>query len=140
MPSSIYDWHGVYGHPDHVQVHRVGRRAAEIAGTPRVLEATMNRDAMSSSPSRPGRRTSTRTVPPTTATRSAPRKPSCAGAVDVSGYLGRKREALACHASQVSDAGMMLQMPDDFFAKAFGTEWYIEPDVGAGLTWAWPFA
>ena len=41
---TIYDDHGGYGHPDHVQVHRVGRRAAELAGTPRVYEATMDRD------------------------------------------------------------------------------------------------
>ena len=31
---TIYDWHGNYGHPDHIQVHRVGHRAAELAGTP----------------------------------------------------------------------------------------------------------
>ena len=28
----IYDEHGGYGHPDHVKVHDVGRRAAEQAG------------------------------------------------------------------------------------------------------------
>src|SRR5438477_911331 len=39
-----YDNNGVYGHPDHIQVHRVGVRAAELAGTPEVFEATMNRD------------------------------------------------------------------------------------------------
>src|SRR5918995_112630 len=32
---TIYDENGVYGHPDHVQVHRVGTRAAALAGTPR---------------------------------------------------------------------------------------------------------
>ena len=42
----IYDWHGGYGHPDHVQVHRVGHRAADLAGTPRRFESTYNRDAM----------------------------------------------------------------------------------------------
>ena len=42
-----YDWHGGYGHPDHVQVHRVLHRGAELAARPpRVLESTMNRDAM----------------------------------------------------------------------------------------------
>ncbi len=41
---TIYDDHGNYGHPDHIQVHRVGVRAAELAGTPRVYEATANRD------------------------------------------------------------------------------------------------
>ena len=29
---TIYDDNGGYGHPDHIQVHRVGRRAAELAG------------------------------------------------------------------------------------------------------------
>ena len=44
---TIYDWHGTYGHPDHVKVHRVGRRAAELVDHPmRTLEATANRDAM----------------------------------------------------------------------------------------------
>src|SRR5262245_53409990 len=42
----MYDWHGGYGHPDHVQVHRVGHRAADLAGTPRRFESTFNRDAM----------------------------------------------------------------------------------------------
>jgi LmbE family N-acetylglucosaminyl deacetylase len=41
---TVYDAHGGYGHPDHIQVHRVGVRAAELAGTARVYEATMNRD------------------------------------------------------------------------------------------------
>ena len=40
----LYDWHGGYGHPDHIQVHRVGHRAADLAGTPRRFEATYNRD------------------------------------------------------------------------------------------------
>ncbi len=34
-----------------------------------------------------------------------------------------ERDALASHASQVSDAGEMLKMPDDIFAVAFGMEW-----------------
>ena len=42
---TVYDDHGGYGHPDHVQVHRVGVRAAELAGTPRVYESTANRDS-----------------------------------------------------------------------------------------------
>src|SRR5690606_3129097 len=41
----VYDEHGNYGHPDHVQVHRVGVAAAALAGTPQVLEATMSREA-----------------------------------------------------------------------------------------------
>ena len=41
-----YDWHGGYGHPDHVKVHHATRRAAELAGTPRYLEGTLNRDSI----------------------------------------------------------------------------------------------
>jgi len=32
---TVYDPHGNYGHPDHVQVHVVGVRAAQLAGSPR---------------------------------------------------------------------------------------------------------
>src|ERR1700712_6009611 len=40
---TVYDVHGGYGHPDHVQVHLVGVLAARMAGTPVVLEATVDR-------------------------------------------------------------------------------------------------
>ena len=46
--------------------------------------------------------------------------------VDVSADIDSKRAALACHASQTSDVGMMLQMPPEIFAQWFGTEFYIE--------------
>ena len=42
---TIYDWHGNYGHPDHIAVHRVGLAASRLVPGVRVLEATMNRDA-----------------------------------------------------------------------------------------------
>ena len=43
---SIYDDHGTYGHPDHVKVHHVGVKAADLVGLApdRVFEATVNRD------------------------------------------------------------------------------------------------
>lgn len=43
---TVYDDNGGYGHPDHIQVHRVGMRAAELAGTARVYRSTMNCDHM----------------------------------------------------------------------------------------------
>ncbi|HET6953566.1 MAG TPA: PIG-L family deacetylase, partial [Acidimicrobiales bacterium] len=36
----VYDEFGIYGHPDHVQVHRVGLRAAAAAGVETVYHAT----------------------------------------------------------------------------------------------------
>ena len=43
-----------------------------------------------------------------------------------------KRQALAAHASQVTDIGMFLAMPDEVFDRFFGTEWFIEPGAGSG--------
>src|SRR5579862_9015588 len=41
-----YDENGGYGHPDHIQVHRVGLRAASLAETGRVFMATINRERL----------------------------------------------------------------------------------------------
>src|SRR6478735_6259300 len=41
-----YDANGGYGHRDHVKVHEVGARAAELAQTPRLLQATVPRDTI----------------------------------------------------------------------------------------------
>ena len=60
--------------------------------------------------------------------------------VDVSGDIESKRAALACHASQMSDVGMMLQMPPEIFLAWFGTEFYIEPGRAPGMVDGWPFA
>lgn len=43
---TIYDDIGGYGHPDHIQVHRVGKRAGELAGVPVVAQGTINRDTI----------------------------------------------------------------------------------------------
>ena len=40
---TAYDENGVYGHPDHIQVNRVGVRAGAIAGTPKVYLQTVNK-------------------------------------------------------------------------------------------------
>lgn len=136
----VYDWHGVYGHPDHVQVHRVGSRAAEIAGTARVLEATMNRTVMAAYAEKMGMDDFDPNGPADDGNPFGTPEDELHWGVDVNGYLERKREALACHASQVSDAGEMLKMPEEVFALAFGMEWFREPARDPGLQVAWPFA
>jgi LmbE family N-acetylglucosaminyl deacetylase len=136
----VYDWHGVYGHPDHVQVHRVGTRAAEIAGTPRVLEATMNRTQLIEYADKMGMDDFDPAGPADDGNPFGTLEEELHWGVDVGDYLARKRAALSCHASQVSDAGEMLKMPDDIFALAFGWEWFREPGRQPGLRLAWPFA
>ena len=48
-----------------------------------------------------------------------------------------KQAAIACHASQVTDTGVFLAMTEEVFARAFSTEWYIEPGRGGGLRDGW---
>jgi LmbE family N-acetylglucosaminyl deacetylase len=130
-----YDDHGNYGHPDHIQVHRVGKRAAELAQTPLVYEATMNRDAilrgmrerrdeweaMEAEGRGPGIDENTDMGSP---------EAIITHAVDVSGYVDLKRQAMQCHESQISPDDFFLAMPLEAFANAFGTEWFIREGAG----------
>ena len=135
---TVYDWHGVYGHPDHIKVHQVGLRAAEIAGTPRIFQMSMNRDSIVEL------QRAARDMGQSLGGDEAEFDPSGAAddgnpfgsaadeltlAVDVTGYVRQKRAALGCHRSQITDTSFFQQMPDEIFALAFGTEWYIEYGV-----------
>ncbi len=140
-----YDWHGGYGHPDHVKVHPVVHRAAELARRrPRLLESTMNRDAV--------RRAYQAAVAAGQANEAFdPDQPMDDGnplgtpeseitwQVDVSGYLAQRRAALEAHRSQATDIEGMLGVPEDVFAMMFGTEHYIEPGAASGMRVGWPF-
>jgi LmbE family N-acetylglucosaminyl deacetylase len=130
---TAYDENGNYGHPDHIQVHRVGLRAAELADVPRVFMATVNRDhLLELMASEEG----------ATLLADQDERPSVDNlgvaeerittAVDVSGYLDHKRRAMQAHGSQISDSSFFLAMPPEAFASIWGTEWYIR--VGAPVT------
>jgi LmbE family N-acetylglucosaminyl deacetylase len=128
---TCYDDNGGYGHPDHIQVHRVGLRAAELAGTPRVYQNTMNRDHMMR-----GWRTWSDFATPDIADQPEFGKPESVitAAVDVGAYLDAKRAAMRAHASQISEESFFLALPDDAFRYAFGTEWFIRDGQGPGIT------
>jgi LmbE family N-acetylglucosaminyl deacetylase len=141
---TIYDWHGGYGHPDHIQVHRVGRRAAELVadGLPalRVLESTMNRDEMRRGLELAGEMGADFGPEGDDGDSFDPDGPMDDGnpmgtpeseitlGVDVTDYIAQKRAALTAHRSQVTDQSFFLQMPPEMFAHAFGREWFIEHD------------
>jgi LmbE family N-acetylglucosaminyl deacetylase len=128
---TAYDAHGNYGHPDHIQVHRVGLRAAALAGTDRVFMATTNRDhllGLADAAAELGlamdeeQREFVKDLGVLAS--------EITTAVDVSGYLGHKRRAMEAHASQIHDTSFFLSMPPEAFAVVWGVEWYIR--VGAG--------
>jgi len=128
---TVYDNHGGYGHPDHVQVHRVGVRAAELAGTRRVYESTMNRDYIRTLiEQRAGEMPDTPDAPDAAQMDDFGSPESIiTTTVDVRDFVDRKREAMAAHASQIPAESFFLAMPPDAFRQAFGAEWFIRRDA-----------
>ncbi len=126
---TCYDERGGYDHPDHIQVHRVAKRAAELAGTPRLYASTIDKDEVAEFLRRsraslehiedipdpddfdlgmPGELITTR--------------------IDVSDVLTEKRAAMAAHASQIPETSFFMTLPDDWFRDFFGTEVYMRLD------------
>ena len=130
---TVYDDHGGYGHPDHIQVHRVGMRAAEMAGTPRVFQSTMNRDQIKRGRAEAARQAGGETEIPELGEDFGTAEADLTTAVDVSPYVTHKRQAMRAHASQISDESFFLAMPDEQFALAFGTEWFIHVGAPPGI-------
>lgn len=128
-----YDVHGAYGHRDHIRVHEVGARAAELTGI-RVLEATVPRELVGMVAS------------PVLLLRLIVRHD--AGAfrtgftpwaaithrVNVGRYARQKQAALAAHHSPLSGNGrsarafrMLARIPVPLFRLLLGREWFAEP-------------
>ncbi|GAA4480873.1 PIG-L family deacetylase [Rhodococcus olei] len=129
---TIYDANGGYGHPDHIQVHRVGVRAADLAGVGRVYEAAVNRDHMKrmiqANPA-----WTDEAQPPDVDSLGLP-EDQITTVVDVSGQIEAKRAAMVAHATQVGDFGPFLQMPVEVLTSAFGTEWFRRRGMPDGYT------
>jgi LmbE family N-acetylglucosaminyl deacetylase len=126
---TVYDDFGNYGHPDHIQVHRVGVRAAELAGVSRVYESTLDQDYF-------------RDVFKRSAELGIPEVPNTDGAdaeefqmgkpghlittrVDVRPHLEAKRRSMQAHASQIAETSFFLALPPPAFEAMWGTECYI---------------
>jgi LmbE family N-acetylglucosaminyl deacetylase len=132
-----YDPQGGYGHRDHVKVHQVGARAAEITGV-RVLEATLPRELITSvfGPMRLlglVARDDPNNIPAGFTPRSA-----ITHRVNVRRFASQKRAALAEHRSFVRGSGRasrlaraMVALPVPVFGLLFGREWFAEPGGAA---------
>ena len=128
-----YDAGGGYGHPDHRHVHKVARHAFAAAGTPVLLEATVDR-----------RRLRAALVLMRLAGRFLPRLPLGSAAeaycavqeithtIDGRRHWRQKRAALRAHASQ-AEGGLGLRtvallgrLPGPVFRLVAGREWFLE--------------
>jgi LmbE family N-acetylglucosaminyl deacetylase len=139
-----YDSQGGYGHRDHVRVHQVGARAAQLAGV-RVVEATVPRERVA------------RLAGLLLLARLVKRhrldemrgygtpQSAITHRVDVRRYAAQKRAALAAHQTAVSGRGRTARLfraltrsPLPVFRIACGTEWFAEPGGWTGELVAGP--
>ncbi|MBU2668084.1 PIG-L family deacetylase [Actinoplanes bogorensis] len=128
-----YDSRGGYGHPDHVQVHHVVRRAAAMAGTRLLLEATIDRHRLRAVLGllRAGGRLLPRLPLAGAAIAYTPRE-QITHTVDVRRYARVKRAALRAHVSQTRGPGirtvaLLARLPMPLFHLVAGREWFVEP-------------
>jgi N-acetyl-1-D-myo-inositol-2-amino-2-deoxy-alpha-D-glucopyranoside deacetylase len=92
-----YDANGFYGHPDHIQAHRVAWRAFELAGAggPVKFYAT-----------------------------AAPESGQVTTEVDASAYLERKLEAMRAHATQITVSAPFFALSNNVKQEALGVEYF----------------
>lgn len=134
-----YQPNGGYGHRDHVRVHHVGRRAAQIAATPRVLEATMPRELLARVADvarllrlpAPYEREVVRTA-------YAPGS-SITHRINVFRFARQKRDALVAHRSQIGASAsaarllaILRRLPPQVAGLMLGREWFVDPDLPPG--------
>ena len=138
---TIYDANGVYGHPDHIQVHRVGVRAAELAGTPTVYESTMDRDAVTEFMAIAAEAMDPVEAAEAVASLDMETFGTPAALVttvgDVTAHLDRQRDAMAAHASQIAETSFFLKMDAEMFRKVWGAEWYVRRGAPEGTREDW---
>ena len=155
-----YDAFGGYGHPDHVQTHRVALLAAEAcnvaalypeAGAPwrvrKVYLGSFPRSAIF----RAAKEFAARGLPSPfgeferveDVVMGVPDE-DLGAVIDVRDYLDRKMDALHQHSSQLDPTSFFLNTPEEFAEEVFGHEWYVrhrsdvpatgvEEDLFAGL-------
>jgi LmbE family N-acetylglucosaminyl deacetylase len=145
-----YDANGFYGHPDHIQAHRITMAAAEATGIPdKVYFTAIPKSAL---PEFEAMMAEAGVDMPeeTTATEGEREGPEfgtddelIAAVVDCAPFVDAKYDALAAHASQTEDI-FFLRLGRELFDRFFGQEAFVravdrtgapvpEADLFAGL-------
>jgi N-acetyl-1-D-myo-inositol-2-amino-2-deoxy-alpha-D-glucopyranoside deacetylase len=125
QPDAVvsYDANGFYGHPDHIQAHRVTRRALELAGRDVRLYATaMPRSVLARAVELPADSWFVRN---TGLSVSVP-DDQVTAEVDGSAYLAAKREAMRAHETQITVDGDYFALSDDVGQRILAAEYYTQ--------------
>jgi LmbE family N-acetylglucosaminyl deacetylase len=134
-----YDANGGYGHPDHVKLHHVARRAAALAGTPRLLEATVPRDTICRALDLAAK---IYRFPPefdrSSFDRAFSARSEITHRINVRRHIRAKRASMRAHASQASADGeadrtlaAFLRIPRPLYDLVFGREWFVDATAAA---------
>jgi N-acetyl-1-D-myo-inositol-2-amino-2-deoxy-alpha-D-glucopyranoside deacetylase len=116
-----YDANGFYGHPDHIQAHRVTMRAHELAAPNARLYATaMPRSVLKERLELPANSPFTRSDD---VTASVP-DDQVTTTVDAGAYLDAKLAAMRAHTTQITVDAPYYALSNDLGQRASGTEYY----------------
>jgi N-acetyl-1-D-myo-inositol-2-amino-2-deoxy-alpha-D-glucopyranoside deacetylase len=139
-----YDANGFYGHPDHIQAHRVAWRAFELAGgaVSKFYATAIPRSALAEAMAllQDGQGGGGREIGGTDFSRveSLDDLPfgtddeNVTTAIDASGYLDAKLAAMRAHATQIAVDSPFFALSDMVGQRALGTEYYT---LLAGPAW-----
>jgi N-acetyl-1-D-myo-inositol-2-amino-2-deoxy-alpha-D-glucopyranoside deacetylase len=136
-----YDQFGGYGHPDHIQAHRVAMYAAQLAAVPSYRQdlgepwdiAKIYWGAMSESRMREGLRLLREAGDTTSFEGMDPDGPlppfvtsddNLACAVDAQDYVDRKMAAMAAYPTQIQTDGPFFALSNNVGSTAWGIEYY----------------
>jgi N-acetyl-1-D-myo-inositol-2-amino-2-deoxy-alpha-D-glucopyranoside deacetylase len=117
-----YDADGFYGHPDHIQAHRVAWRARELTGgTAKFYATAMPRSVLAEAVELPADSWFKRA---TDLSVSVP-DGQVTTEIDAAPYLTVKLAAMAAHETQITVDGEFYALSDEVGRRALGSEYYM---------------
>ena len=116
-----YNANGFYGHPDHIQAHRVTRRAVELAARETKFYATaIPRSVLAEAVKLPE---DSWFIPAEDLSVATP-DDQVTTAIDAAKYLDAKLAAMRAHETQITVDGEFFALSNDLGQRALGTEYY----------------
>jgi N-acetyl-1-D-myo-inositol-2-amino-2-deoxy-alpha-D-glucopyranoside deacetylase len=118
-----YDADGFYGHPDHIQAHRVTRRAHELTGgTAKFYATALPRTAAAQAVELPA---DSWFIRATDLSVSVP-DDQVTTEIDGSAYLDAKREAMRAHETQITVDGDYFALSNEIGQRILAAEYYTQ--------------
>jgi N-acetyl-1-D-myo-inositol-2-amino-2-deoxy-alpha-D-glucopyranoside deacetylase len=118
-----YGANGFYGHPDHIQAHRVTRRARDLAGGTAKLYATaLPRSVAAKAVELPEDSWFARIGDLSVATDDD----QVTTEIDATRYLDAKRNAMRAHETQITVDGDFFALSNDLGQRILATEYYVQ--------------